>query len=632
MSILSTWGRALRSGIVAIAAAALPAAATAAQPPASDTVRVSIVAERSAVRPSDQIAVAVVFEMDEGWHIHTNEPKIPASWGDFPATPTTITVEPGPGVTVGPIQWPTPYTINVDLAGTGTPEPFGVFEGPAYAFVPIEVGAAAAGEVKLTFRIGYQACDDTTCQFPQTIEQTLTIPVVALGTTTQPADDPTIFETFDRTSFAKIGTAGAANSSTKFSEDVFGWKIEFDAVGAGLLLLLLLACVGGFVLNLTPCVLPVIPLKIMGLTHSAGSPRRAMILGVIMSAGVIAFWLAIATMMVTVSGFTAVNQLFQKPAFTIGIGVFIAAMALGMMGLFTLNLPGVVYLVDPKKESPAGSFLFGVMTAVLSTPCTAPFMAGAVAWSTKQPAWVTLATFGAIGVGMSLPYLVLAMFPKLLSRVPRSGPGSELVKQVMGVLMFGVAVFFLGSGVDPLLREPVDEPIRWHWYIVAACVVGAFAFALARGVKIRLKTATLTVVAVLGLALGGGMSYFAYKQNQRGPVSWVGYTPARFDEAVRAGKVVVLDFTAEWCLNCKALKGQVLYRPEIAALLNAEHVEAFKVDLTGPNPDGQAKLKELGWAGIPLLAVYGPAIDQPVRYDSYTPAMVTEAMERAKGN
>ena len=118
-----------------------------------------------------------------------------------------------------------------------------------------------------------------------------------------------------------------------------------------------------------------------------------------------AFWLALAAAVSTISGFNATNKLFQYPAFTISVGVIICIMAVGMCGLFAVRLPQWIYRVNPSQESVRGSFVFGVMTAVLSTPCTAPFMGAAAAWSATQRPLITLSTFAAIGGGMALPYL-----------------------------------------------------------------------------------------------------------------------------------------------------------------------------------------------------------------------------------
>lgn len=589
-----------------------------------DVAKIRVVADRSGVRPGDQVALAVVLTFDEGWHAHTNAPKVPKAWTDegFTAIPTTLTFTNLVGLTVGAIQWPTPHEVRIDLAATGTPIPYGVFEGTAAIFVPAQVDPAAPA-ISGTAVITYQACDDSICMPRVTREVPLSLALLAPGVPAT-ANEPELFAPFDRTTFATVGRIDRT-----FTTTAFGWTISFDAGGVGgLVLLLIVAMLGGFLLNLTPCVLPVIPLKVMALGHSAGNPRRALFLGMVMSLGVIGFWLAIGGAIGTISQFQAVNQLFQMPWFTLGVGAFITIMAVGMLGIFQFNLPGFVYLVDPKTDSAPGSFLFGIMTAVLSTPCTAPFMGGAMAWATKQPLPVTLLTFAAIGLGMALPYIVLALFPRLVAKVPRSGPGSELVKQVMGLFMLAVAAFFVGSGLDPLLREPVDEPIRLHWYVVAGLVALAAGWMSYR-LFTRMKTRLAVPLSLAGVLLAVSLIWFSIKQNDRGPIRWVGYTPARFEAAIKEGKVVVLDFTAEWCLNCKALEGTVLHKDAVAAALNGAGVVPMRVDLTGNNPPGQAKLKDLHWVGIPLLAIFGPGLPEPVKYDSYTPDMVLEALAKA---
>ncbi len=592
-------------------------------------VSVSVVPERTIVRPGDQVAIAVILDHEPGWHTHTNDPKIPRSWGNFPAVPTTIDASNLRALRTHAVQWPKGHELLIDLAGTG-PEPYAVFEERTIAYLPVTIATDAEGQASLNIRVGYQACDDRTCLLPESQTFAVVFDVVPPGTPAGAASNPGLFANFRPESFA-VDAPPAAAGSTVFENNIFGLHIRFDAGGIGLLLLILIALLGGFVLNFTPCVLPVIPLKVMAISHGAGNPRRALLLGIVMSVGVIAFWLLIAGAMILVSGFGAISQLFQLPAFTLGVGVFIALMGVGMLGLFTFQLPGFVYMVDPRGDTVPGSFLFGVMTAILSTPCTAPFMAGAVAWSTKQPVAVTLATFGAIGLGMALPYLVLAVFPQLVAKVPKSGPGSELVKKAMGMLMLGVAVFFVGSGLDPMLREPIDPPIRVHWWLIAIIVGVTVAWVIMRTFRLTAAVRPRVVVTILGLVFAGATLGIVRAVTDRGPIDWIGYTPERFEERRARGDVIVVDFTAEWCLNCKALESTVLNRREIADLLASPGVVPMKVDLTGSNPAGQQKLRDLQWVGIPLLAIYGPGLESPITYDSYTPDMVKNAVERARG-
>jgi thiol:disulfide interchange protein DsbD len=271
------------------------------------------------------------------------------------------------------------------------------------------------------------------------------------------------------------------------------------------------------------------------------------------------------------------------------------------------------------------------MTAVLSTPCTAPFMGSAAAWAATQNPVITLVTFGAIGAGMALPYLILSAAPGLVSRMPRTGPASELIKQVMGLLMIAVAVFFLGTGLDPMLRAPVDAPIRFFWWIIAAITTGAMLWLVVRTFQITARPAARVVWSTVAVLFAGVSILIAREVTDRGPIPWIGYTPERLAEQLGKSKTVVLDFTAEWCLTCKALEAGVLHRPEVVKLLLSPDVVPMRVDLTGNNIPGKQKLKELAWLGIPLLAVYGPGVSEPITYDAYTVDMVKNAIARASG-
>lgn len=387
--------------------------------------------------------------------------------------------------------------------------------------------------------------------------------------------------------------------------------------------------VGGFLLNFTPCVLPLIPIKILSLSQAAGNRRRMVLLGVVMSVGVVAFWIALGAAISSISGFTATNQLFQKPWFGVAVGLVIAAMAVGMCGLFAVRLPQWVYAVNPSQESAAGSFGFGIMTAVLSTPCTAPFMGATAAWAATQSAMITMATFAAIGAGMALPYLLLTIFPGWIERMPRSGPASELIKQVMGLLMLGAAAFFLGTGISGWLATPPEPPTRMYWWAVAVFVAAAGVWLIWRTVRITRRPGPRVTFACVGIFFIAAAGHMGVRFTEPGPVHWVYYTAPRLAEAQRARKVVVMEFTAEWCANCKALEQFVLDRPDVAKLLNSPDVAAVKIDLTGNNVEGNAKLAEAGSRSIPLLVVLDRDGREVFKSPAYTATELTAAIRKA---
>lgn len=611
----------------------------------SSRVKLSVVAGRKQVVPGSDVPIAIVFDHETGWHIHTNDIKDPpAVLGDASfliKTEIKATAPAGSGVNVnaGFVQWPKAETIN--LGTRQKPEPYHVFNGKAIAYVPVTIANdAKLGEVKIDFTITYQACgkidpfaESESCLAPvndQPFSVTLTIvdPQVLAQSTTD-APDVSLFGTFDASIWQRIRSGEAPPQIVKF--DLFGLSFEIDASGiAGKLLLWLVAAIGGFMLNLTPCVLPVIPLKILGLSQSAGNRAKCLTLGAAMSLGVIAFWLVLGIIIASVSGFTATNQLFQYPAFTIGVGIIIAIMAIGMCGLFTVQLPNWVYMVNPKHDSLTGSFGFGIMTAVLSTPCTAPFMGAAAAWAATQAPATTLITFAAIGAGMAVPYLVLSAFPALVSKMPRTGPANELLKQVMGLFMLAAAVYFIGVGLSGVLQSPPDPPSRLYWWPVMAMVIAAGAWMTWRMIKIAGAAPRTFVLGAFGLLVIAGGIYGGFALTDHGRIKWVYYTPERFEQAMKEGNVVVLEFTAEWCLNCKALERTVLNSDGVVNAVEQKGVVPMKVDLTGNNAPGNAKLKETGSVSIPWMVIYTPGNKPVFQSAFYTVDQVVAAINAAK--
>lgn len=631
-------------GILALALAALvgPREAAAQISVAGGGVRVATraVAQFTEVAQGAQQTIAVVMDHGPGFHSWPNAAQlvIPEWLGDgfFPIETRLDSFETSPGLAVneGGILWPVPAPVPVDYLMTGTAQDLLSFKGRTVILVPVNVAAdAPLGEATVGLKLTYQSCDETTCYPPEEPTFALQFRVVPAGTdfmSSAAADPDGIF-----TDGVTGGDPNAAAGSAPVTFNVFGWRFSVASGGAlGLISLLLLAALGGLLLNFTPCVLPVLPIKIMGMSRAAGDPRRLIVLGLAMSLGVVAFWMVIGGAIAFVTGFSAISSLFQTSWFSLAVGLFVAVMAVGMLGLFDIVLPQAVYRYQPKQETLPGAFGFGVMTAVLSTPCTAPFMGTAAAWAARQAPAITLTTFGAIGFGMALPYLLLSFRPSLLGQVPRTGPASTVLKQVMGLLMMAVAAFFLGIPIASALRQPPAPASRAYWWVVAAFVVAACAWMLWCSLQLTrrpLRRAFFATAASIGalamLALVPGLT-------SQGPIDWTYYTPERLAAVKAEGKVAVVDFTAEWCLNCKALEKSVLHRPEVVQRLAQEGVVPVKVDLTGDNPEGRALLQRLDSVGIPFLAVLGPGTDfdqQPLTFDSYTVQSVLEAIDQADG-
>ncbi len=617
-------------------------------------VVVSIEPSDTTIAPGGQLVLAITLNHKPGWHAHTNDPKLPLAWEEigFVAIPTTIEISGPEGIAVGAIQWPKVHTIDLDLTGSGTPEPYGVFEGRATAFVPVTLPADAAGRVELVAKVGYQACDDTTCDRPQMESHPVEIAIDPAGPT-EPMLAAAIFADFDPAILDEPPPVTPSSDTPPSETPAAGGRIAGETVPISFFRLLVVGlsgALGGLILNLTPCVLPVIPIKVMTLVKHGGERRaRTLMLGGWMALGVVTFWVVIGLPMAFLNtAFDPSRLLFGNWWVTLSLGLLIALLGVGIMGLFTINLPQSVYAINPKADTPHGSFLFGVMTAVLGLPCFGFVAGGLLIGGATMPPIQIMAVFGGLGVGMASPYLVLAAFPKLVERIPRTGPASELVKQVMGLLMFAAAAFFIAVGTYMLILEMPWLATNMKWWLVELFIGAAGVWLVLRTFQITRRAGPRVVFTLVALAGVLGMGWLAAGSTTQSKVeylarasvaesdeyvlgTWNHYTPARFEKALADGKVVMIDFTAEWCLNCKAYKRAVLDRDPVKSRLQAGDVVAFEGDTTLATSSASMLMEELEVTGIPLLAIWGPGIEQPLFSTQATGAEVVRRIDQALG-
>lgn len=533
---------------------------------ALDPVKVSIrLAEELPLGPGDEATVEIVAQITripdgeaKYWHIYPSKDQHSGI-----EVPTSIKVtQLADGIQTGKIQWP-PTSMVVNAFDM----PQAVYEGTTVFRLPVRITETAKdGSQMVEVEFGYQACASL-CLRPTSERLQLTLNVTA-----DPSPDHNGQSVQAGTGRNKSGSheqtrdpaglnarAEPGHASTierqDFRTNVFGTEFGFSATSwFSIPLLLLFAGIGGFLLNLTPCVLPVIPIKIMGLTQSAqGNTARTRILGVVMGLGILTFWIAIGAAISFVSGFDSISSLFQRPAFGIGVGLFIALMGIGMMTDHVIQLPQAVHRINPSHDNLHGAFLFGVMTAVLSTPCTAPFMGSTAAWATRagNPV-IVLSVFAAIAVGMGWPYVFLAWYPNLVSRIPRTGPASVLVKQVMGLLMLAVASFFGGTGLLGLVRErPHLGPVL-HWWFAAFFVALTSIWLLWRSFQLTSGLFRRAAMSLLGLAMAAGMTYWAADETadaqatQSSGRHWQPFDAGRLADAKTGGQIAVVHFTADY--------------------------------------------------------------------------------------
>jgi thiol:disulfide interchange protein DsbD len=609
---------------------------TAGRTMAQDGVAVTATPQFTTVTPGQNFAVALRFSFTNNLHIWTNNPVVPDGVEGLVPEASKLKPPTGPlttGVTVliENAQWPKGSTVTVEPAGK--PIQIIAYHEDTTVFVPVKIDATAPkGTATFNLVVHFQACDDKSCFQPDDREVPVTFEI---GDVLVPGE-ASLFTTFDaKTGFAAAGGGAvqpAANATKPIVVDlgIFNWKLTISGF-ISYVLLMLLAVAGGFVLNLTPCVLPVIPLKILGLQNQAGSRGRMLFLGFVMFCGLVFFWLVIGGLL-AFGLLSAVSRISSYWQFNIAIAIFMAVMGLGMFGAFTVGLPNWVYSIDAKHDSAKGSFLFGIMSAVLATPCVAPLAGGVMAGATLFSRPMALLIFLFIGVGMGLPYLVLAAFPKLVAWLPRAGPGSELLKQVLGMLMIVISFFFLGSALIILTASMPWIAKQLHWWAIAIGLAAAALWLAVRTWKITQSPVRRSVFTLAAAALAAAGFLWANTQTtnaRRLALFWKDYQASTVDAALSQGEVVVMDFTAEWCLICKTLESSVLTASDVEDQLAG--AKSFRVDLTDNAAPGWQRLASLGQKGVPALAIMGPGLKEPWVRNAYTTTEVIEAIKQAGG-
>lgn len=603
-----------------------------------EVAEVEFVTDREAAAPGGQGVIAVVLTLNPGWHVNPNVPVVPKAW-DFVPIPTVVVAAKPQGLQFGQTQYPASHLIPWDFLGDGKPLKYGVYDDRAVFFVPVVISPDASGEASVELTLSFQACEKV-CLPEQTVTKVVKFQVKKDAPAA--AKNP-LFEGFDPTGFSTVGVvakppAEASKGPQPLVFRFFGLSFSIEPQGlGGLALVTVIAFAGGLLMNLTPCVLPVLPLKVMSLTQGGKDRRVVLALGIVMALGVVAFWAGMGVIVAVSTSFKSVSQIMGYWPVTMGIGLFIAVMGAGMLGAFAVGLPDWVYNINAGHDSVRGSFMFGVLTALLAAPCVAPLWGTAAGWAAFQPPWVTLIVFASGGVGMALPYLVLAIKPQWLSRVPRTGPASDLLKQVLGLLMFAVAAFFVGSAALTLTREMPYLGPQLHWWGVAVFALVAGVWLLLRAPSVTKSAGGWATVFLVLILIPGGATWWAWqstkvaKEDWEASRIWNDYDPVAYEAAVKAGGVVVLDFTADWCFICKSLEHTVLSTSEARAALSQPGVKAFRADLSSKSAPGWKALHDLNEVGIPLLVVRGPGLDQPIKNNAYTSAWVVETLTKAKG-
>ena len=382
-------------------------------------------------------------------------------------------------------------------------------------------------------------------------------------------------------------------------------KAQAPIGGAGWLAALAGALIGGLILNLMPCVFPVLAIKALGFSQQRGARLQQ---GLAYTAGVLVSFVALGAVLMGLRA--AGEQLgwgfqLQSPAMVAALAVLFTVIALNLAGLFEFAQLAPGRLAALRWRHPAAdAALSGVLAVLIASPCTAPFMGASLGAALSLPAWQGLAVFAALGLGMALPYALISAVPALGRALPRPGPWMLRFKQFMAFPMLATVVWLLWvlgqqSGIDGaaglLLLLLLLALLLW-------------TLGLPSG-RSRLTAAALALLALLGGLWWAGPQVVRPQAAATGAAAegpWQAWQAERVAQALAQGRPVLVDFTAAWCITCQYNKQTVLSDPAVLADAQARQVLLLRADWTQRDAAITAALRELGRSGVPVYALYAP--------------------------
>jgi thiol:disulfide interchange protein len=377
-------------------------------------------------------------------------------------------------------------------------------------------------------------------------------------------------------------------------------------VSMNFLLAVLFGFIAGIILNVMPCVLPVLGIKILSFAQTGGTSRRSALgRSMIFSCGMISVFMMLAAL----ASFAHLSwgQHFQSPWFLISLILVTVVFSLGMFEIYILPVPSNLSNINTKNRRGAvGDFLRGMLATLLATPCSGPFLGATLAWTLTQSTLVIFLVFGSIGLGMAFPYVLLSSNRTLLKLMPKPGQWMNDFKHLMGFLLLGASVYLLFGLPKDMVAATVSFCLVAAFSIVLYSRLAPFGSSLSR-------KAAVALVAGAVLLSGGYFSfdalYHARNSGVQSPefrrdVRWEDFSALQLKAAHADGRHVVVDFTANWCLNCQYNMVTVLASGEVMDLFRKKNVLAMKADLTWTNPAAESLLHSLGSRSVPFLAVF----------------------------
>ena len=601
----------------------------------------------ASVVPGNEFTLKITATPKTGWHIYARTEKEADAGGI--SKPTLIPVSGRSGLQIAQPETDSKIIEHKVEFLEGVVDRY--HEGEVtWTFKGMAPSSATSGNKIIGGAIGFQLCNDQGCDRPTGANFSVNVGIGGVG----PSASPVHFVASD---YGQASALAEKNTWDELSQSVptpqpktaaavgtFPWARLFVNLGWAFL--------AGMILNVMPCVLPVIGLKVLSFVQQAGEDRKQIfLLNLWYSAGIILVFLVLATLPAFL-GWTW-SQQFQRPEFGIALTAVVFVFALSLLGVWEIPLPGFVgtsktqQLAD--REGPSGAFFKGILTTLLATPCAGPLMFVVMGFALGTKSVPTIfAIFLAMGVGMASPYLLIGVFPAMVRVLPKPGAWMETFKHLIGFMLLATVLFLfvviagLERGVFVL---PTLSLLFALWF--GCWMFGRVPLTANTQKKMTGWAVSLLVTCVLSVAMFTGMRFaqailiqdvveiahdeeLNVREAQRRV--WVPFTPQRLQEYQAEGATVLVDFTATWCLTCQINKGTSLHTEATKKYMREQGIIGLIADKSEDAPDVDALLSELGNPGgtIPFYAVFPASGGEPILLDGVlTGGRLLAALEQA---
>ncbi len=547
-------------------------------------------------RTAQGTLVSVQVSIPEGWHVNANVAA------DKFLKPSTLDIE-ARGIEFDEPIWPEPikeYSEALDLENL-------VFKGTFQILVPVKSLAADYDTSTTNVDFSYQACSQI-CLAPQTVHASM-----------------------------QIKSLGQSKMETLPEEE----PLKKNS-GEPLILLLGFAFLGGLVLNLMPCVLPVLFLKLFNLARNAGETRLRLwkLTGTLVFGILVSFWVlaAVVVLIQAGNGLSGWGFQFQNPGFIVFMVILLSAFAMNLFGAFELFLPGSTLTkmdAATRREGFGGAFASGVLMVLLSTPCSAPFLGTAMGFAFTQPPAILFLFFTLAALGLAFPYILVAIFPSVRKIFPKPGAWMVKVQKILGLFLLGTAAWLVW----------ISFRMAGSWGALVVCGFGLLAifFAIVFGKFARpdkpfvREPVSLLLIAVVFLAawflVGKPAIHSVLERKARLAAEktldengWYLYSEKTFRTLSMENRPILVDVTADWCLTCKTNEAVVLSTEDVKELLSRAQAILVKADYTLESPEVTRLLRTLGKSGVPAYAVYHP---ESARWEVLPEILTRESIAQA---